>query len=136
AIIALRKALLTMLRLLAPFLPFATDEVWSWWQSGESIHRSSWPKAEELSAGLDSSYLELLPLAEQSLFGIRKAKSDAKASMKADVELAVLVVPAASKSKLELLTADLSAAGRIAKLELVAGDELLVKEVVLTPAAE
>jgi len=80
--------------------------------------------------------LELLPLAEQALFGIRKAKSDAKASMKADVELAVLAVPADSQSKLELLTADLSAAGRISKLELVAGDELLVKEVVLAPAAE
>jgi valyl-tRNA synthetase len=98
-----------------------------------SIHRSSWPTSEELTEGLDPQYLELLDLAEQALFGIRKAKSDEKASMKADVELAILEVPLGSQSKLELLTADLSAAGRIAKLEMVAGDELIVKRVSLTP---
>lgn len=125
-----------MLRLFAPFIPFATDEVWSWWQSGESIHRSSWPKPEELSTGLDGTYLELLPLAEQALFGIRKAKSDAQASMKADVERATLISPAESLDKLELLVADLKAAGRIASIEFKPGDELAVKDVVLAPAAE
>ena len=134
AIVALRKALLTMLRLLAPFLPFATDEVWSWWQTSGSIHRSSWPTAEELNNGLDSSNFELLPLAEQALFGIRKAKSDAQASMKADVTSAVLMGPDQHLEKLELLAADLKAAGRIAALVFAPGEELLVKDVVLAPA--
>jgi valyl-tRNA synthetase len=133
ALVALRQALLTLLRLFAPFLPFATDEVWSWWQGKGSIHRSSWPKAEELEIGLDSTNLDLLPLASQALFGTRKAKSDAKASMKADVLSANLVAPKEIISRLELLSPDLKAAGRIAELSFVSGEELAVTEVVLAP---
>jgi valyl-tRNA synthetase len=137
AVIALRKALLTLLRLFAPFLPFATDEVWSWWQVGSgSIHRGSWPTREELTEGLDPQYLELLDVAEQALFGIRKAKSDEKASMKAEVSQAVLVAPEAKIPAIRLLSADLKAAGKIANLEFVSGEELAVKDVVLAPSAE
>ena len=135
AIIALRKALLSLLRLFAPFLPFATDEVWSWWQEG-SIHRTSWPKASELTEGLDSAFLELLPLAEQALFGIRKAKSDAKASMKADVLSATLVIPPAALAQMELLSADLRAAGRIAELSFDSGETLEIRDVLLDTSAE
>jgi valyl-tRNA synthetase len=135
ALVALRQALLTLLRLFAPFLPFATDEVWSWWQVGKgSIHRSSWPTEAELVQGLDSSNLDLLPLASQALFGTRKAKSDAKASMKADVLSANLVAPKELIARLELLSPDLKAAGRIAELTFVSGEELAITEVVLAPA--
>jgi len=132
ALVALRQALLTLLRLFAPFLPFATDEVWSWWQNGKgSIHRSSWPAPEELNDGLDASNIDLLALASQALFGTRKAKSDAKASMKADVVSANLVAPKDMIARLELLSPDLKAAGRIASLSFVSGEELAVTEVVL-----
>ena len=133
ALVALRQALLTLLRLFAPFLPFATDEVWSWWQGKGSIHRSSWPTAQELEQGLDSTNLDLLPLASQALFGTRKAKSDAKASMKADVLSANLVAPKHMISRLELLSPDLKAAGRIAELVMVPGEELALTDVVLAP---
>ena len=134
ALVALRQALLTLLRLFAPFLPFATDEVWSWWQVGKgSIHRSSWPTEAELVEGIDSSNLDLLPLASGALFGTRKAKSDAKASMKAEVLSANLVAPKELIARLELLSPDLKAAGRISELVMVPGEELAVTEVVLAP---
>ena len=137
ALVALRTSLLTLLRLFAPFLPFTTDEVWSWWQSGTgSIHRNSWPKANELETGLDSANLDLLPLASTALFGTRKAKSDAKASMKADVLEATMTAPQETISRLELIAADLKAAGRIQNLKLNAGAEFAVSDVVLAPSAE
>ena len=137
ALVALRTSLLTLLRLFAPFLPFATDEVWSWWQTNSgSIHRSSWPTAKELETGLDATNADLLPLASQALFGTRKAKSDAKASMKADVTSAVMTAPAGVLERLEVLSRDLKAAGRIGALTFAAADEIAVTEVVLAPAAE
>ena len=137
ALVALRTSLLTLLRLFAPFLPFATDEVWSWWQiNSGSIHRSSWPNAKELEAGLDATNADLLPLASQALFGTRKAKSDAKASMKADVTSAVMTAPAGVLERLEVLSRDLKAAGRIGALTFAPADEIAVTEVVLAPAAE
>ena len=125
AAIALRKALHVMLRLFAPFLPYATDEVWSWWQDGAgSIHRAAWPTVEELTPGLDETNAELLSLASVALFRVRKAKSDAKASMKAKVDSAKLVAPADQLAKLRLFADDLRAVGRIAHIEFVEGDEL------------
>ena len=80
---ALELALSTLLRLFAPFLPYATEEVWSWWQEG-SVHRSSWPTTDELG-DLSTAQDLLLDIAGQALREIRKAKTDAKRSLRTPV---------------------------------------------------
>src|SRR6185503_18230810 len=76
-------ALSTLLRLFAPFLPFVTEEVWSWWQEG-SVHRAPWPGPAELSPS-DASDGRALVVAAEVLRAIRRAKSAAKQSMRAEV---------------------------------------------------
>src|SRR3954470_22390726 len=129
---ALALALSVLLRLFAPVLPFVTEEVWSWWQTG-SVHRAPWPAATELPRGGDPAIVGVVAAA---LAGVRKAKSDAKQSMRADVETATVTAPAAQVPLLEAGRADLVDAGRIATLSIEAGSGELAVDVVLAPPAE
>ncbi|MBO1902628.1 valine--tRNA ligase [Leucobacter weissii] len=122
AVTALRTALSVFARLFAPFLPFAAEEVWSWFGEG-SVHRSNWPVAQELLplAG-DDADPELLRLVGTALVGIRGAKTAAKASQKTPVELAVVHAPAEDRERLALAADDLAAVGRIAELRFEGAD--------------
>ena len=133
AVAALRRALHIMLRLFAPFLPYATEEVWSWWQTSGSIHTAPWPTASEL-ADIDDTHDGLLEVAASALFGVRKAKSDAKASMKADVVSATLRTP--NVAAVTLIESDLKAVGRIADLTVIEGNEVEMVDVVLAEISE
>ncbi len=121
---ALSLALDAQLRLFAPFMPFVTEEVWSWWRTG-SIHLSSWPDASELP---DSGEADLLADVEASLIGLRGVKSNAKVSMKTEIVRATITAPEASVSRLRAIEADLRAVGRVsAPIEWVtAGDAVVV----------
>ncbi len=110
---ALALALKTMLCLFAPFLPFVTEEVWSWWQTG-SVHQASWPLAADLAQPTGTP--ELMSELASVLTLIRKAKSEVNASMKADVALAVITAPPAVLARLQSTADDLRAVGRIAEL--------------------
>jgi valyl-tRNA synthetase len=53
---------------------------------------------------------------------VRKAKSEVKASMRADVATATVRAPAAQAARLRLAAADICAAGRIASLTITDAD--------------
>jgi valyl-tRNA synthetase len=106
----LALALHVQLRLLAPFVPFVTEEVWSWWQTG-SIHRSTWPETSELGDVTgDPGTLDAVAAA---LVGIRGAKSQAKVSMKRELTATEFTGPRAALDAVRLAEADLRRVGRI-----------------------
>jgi valyl-tRNA synthetase len=106
----LALALHVQLRLLAPILPFVTEEVWSWWQTG-SIHRTSWPVVGELGdvAGSPAT----LDAVAAALIGIRGAKSQAKVSMRHELTAVEFTGPDTVLDAVRLAEGDLVRAGRI-----------------------
>jgi valyl-tRNA synthetase len=106
------------LRLFAPFLPYVTAEVWSWWRYG-SVHRATWPSRYELTRVAPEGDPGLLDVAGDALRQVRRAKSDRKLSMKAEVPLAEALGPAAVLERLALIDRDFTAAGRIGKLDML-----------------
>ena len=141
-----------LLRLFAPFLPFVTEEVWSWWQEG-SVHRASWPSASALASGLASGSASasasasaepdgagdpsVLATAAVVLGQIRKAKSEAKVSMRAEAARVVVRVPSPEAADaVRASEDDLRAAGNIADFSfaLVPGGELATEVTLAEPA--
>ena len=125
-----------LLRLFAPFIPFATEEVWSWWRTG-SVHRAAWPTpfrpATDLTAGAGTA---MLATVGSALSGIRKAKSEAKVKQRTEVLSASISAPAFQLKHLEAGLGDLKAAGNARQITLAEGTELAVADVVLAPAEE
>jgi valyl-tRNA synthetase len=116
---ALQLALGVYLRLFAPFLPFVTEEVWSWWREG-SVHRSRWPRPEELTghAGEEA----VLELTGAVLAAVRRAKSDAKISMAAEVEEVSVTAPAGELDLIRQAEGDLKAAARTKRVTYSEGE--------------
>jgi valyl-tRNA synthetase len=117
-----------VLRLFAPFLPFVTEEVWSWWRTG-SVHLQSWPAVADVA--VDQGESRLLALVGDALSQVRKAKSEAQVSMRTDVTRAVVHGPDDVLEVLSLATDDLRSAGRIGDLELAPGADALSVDVTL-----
>jgi valyl-tRNA synthetase len=148
AIPTLREALSAVLRLLAPFLPFVTEEAWSWWRDG-SVHRAAWPDPAALVAladpggtgtsgtgagagGTGPGGTAALDAAAAAIGAVRRAKSRARLPMKATVSQLILTAPQEQLDALDAAAPDVSAAGHVAAITLrpLAGIDA-VHEVVL-----
>jgi len=119
---ALWLAISTLLRLFAPFLPFATEEVWSWWQAG-SVHRAPWPRADEV---LEAAIHDDKPgdprvalVAAEALVEIRRHKTAAKRSVATTVTSCRLACPADRIEHLRLALDDVAAAARAGSIALI-----------------
>ncbi len=119
----LREALSAVLRLLAPFVPFVTEEVWSWWQTG-SVHLAPWPEPADLLALADADAgagdgagavsldgTAVLDAAAAAIGAVRRAKSQAQLPMKAPVSQLILTAPQEQLDALAAAAPDVSAAG-------------------------
>ena len=122
--VTLTTAVRVVLRLFAPFLPFVTEEVWSWFQPG-SIHLAEWPSEHSVFTEAQHLFAELVPgstlltgltegfdseAAYLVLSRVRRAKTEAKTSMKTPVaKLRVTgnqeVVSQVAQAKVDLLCA-------------------------------
>ena len=109
---ALALVIDTVVRLFAPFLPFVTEEVWSWYRTG-SVHRASWPRVEELGAAPAAGDPEVLRTASAALIALRRVKSEAKVSPRTPFLAVTLSVPEAAQAALHVVARDLAAATRV-----------------------
>ena len=121
---ALQLALNSIQRLFAPIIPFATEESWSWWNEG-SVHAAPWPTTSGL--GGDPTLLD--PIVEIMTL-VRRAKTEAKVSQRADVASLTVHADDGLHTVIEHGRADLIDAGSITELRVVPA-HVLSCEVVL-----
>jgi valyl-tRNA synthetase len=108
--LALRTALSVLLRLLAPFVPYCTEEAWSWWHD-DSVHTAPWPSS--VPATGDGA---LVTVASNVIRAIRKAKTDAKQSMRAPVAQVRVTGPDSEVHAVGTIGTDLRSAGNVDSL--------------------
>ncbi|NBU85653.1 MAG: valine--tRNA ligase, partial [Actinobacteria bacterium] len=124
----------TLLQLFAPFLPFVTEEVWSWWQQG-SVHTGGWPKSDALRA--HGGNAAALGAVAEVLSQLRKIKSEAKVSMKAGLENATITASQEQIAFISQAASDLLSAGRVSgEFNYTAADGQIVVTADLSPVTE
>ena len=112
------------IRLFAPFLPYACEEVWSWYQSG-SVHQASWPTGEGLeNIEADS---DLLGVAGRALAVLRKVKSENKVSQRTTYVSVGMMVPQADQAYIADVIDDLRQAAHVeGTFDVLEGDSICV----------
>ncbi len=131
---ALALGLSVQLRLLAPFVPFVTEEVWSWWHEG-SIHRAPWPDPDELSPARQQGDTAVLDMAAHVLGEVRKAKTAERVSMRAAVAKLTVVDDPERLALLGQAESDLRDAGGVVELVQRPGPPEVVVELARTDTA-
>jgi valyl-tRNA synthetase len=121
--LALRLSLDTVVKLLAPFLPYATEEVWSWTHES-SVHSAAWPTPADLGAAEGDA--SLLEAASTAISAVRRAKTEAKLSMRTDLAAVTIIGPTELAKAVQEFEEDLKAAGHIGEISYAAGEQVSV----------
>jgi valyl-tRNA synthetase len=128
AVASLDWSLKTFLRLFAPFLPYISEEVWSWRYSGapsRSIHLSAWPSTDEIKG--DTASAEVYELAAHVLLEIRSTKAAARRNLKWKVDELTIRAPENQESLLKLATGDLCDSGVVEKMSFTRAEGLEIE---------
>jgi valyl-tRNA synthetase len=147
AVAALRQGLSVLLRLLAPYVPYVTEEAWSWDFAGEaraSVHRQPWPTAAELAArGATPAQSEVYELAKNALTAINRAKTQKGGTVGRHVTSITIAAPQKVLEIFAHVEADVISATRVlalTKTVVAEGQEFdltqFVREIVLAPVPE
>ena len=118
-----------VVRLLAPYLPYVTEEVWSWYREG-SVHTAPWPVVADL-AGVEGDP-SVLEAASSALIALRRVKSEAKVSPRTPFLAVTVRAPQAQVEALESVKGDLEAASKaVGALTVAASDDTEATEAVV-----
>ena len=136
AVATLEWTLKAFLRLLAPFLPYITEEVWSWRfaksEGAASIHKAPWPTEEELPLPSEQNGTDF-DAARTVLDKIRAEKAAEKKSIKWPVTSLRIAGEAATIEAVKRVLNDVISAGNVSlsAVDLQAEEAPLKVEVVL-----
>ncbi|HXV36945.1 MAG TPA: class I tRNA ligase family protein, partial [Myxococcota bacterium] len=116
AVAALRLGLDVLLRQLAPFLPYISEEIWSWCFAEEraqpSIHRAPWPGAADFRGIEPPSSAASFDVAVACWAAINKRKADAEVSMGREALRLAIAASPKTLAVLEPVLPDVLAAAR------------------------
>jgi len=118
---SLQLSLSTLLRLFAPFLPFVTEEIWSWWQEG-SIHKAEWPDISQLRQAADDGNPIAYAIADEVVTAARRAKTEAKRSLKWPITQLTVTDSSERIAALETVLNDVKDASLASSISVAVGD--------------
>lgn len=129
-------ALSHVLRLFAPFLPFITDEVWSWWFGAmhPTVHGAPWPGTEETSDAATTP--EVFEAAVDAIGEIRRVKSERDQSIRVPVSWMRVTGPHNAIRALEEAIDDVRSAGAVGEVHFEAADDVESLSVELSEPVE
>lgn len=129
----LYSVLFTLLRLLAPFIPFATEEIYQTFfktkkpritdsevrgECAKSIHLCGWPVIDEKL--YDKEKIKTGKILLEIVAAMRKHKAERGLSMKAELKKVEISCDAKTKKALKEMESDLKAVGNANKIAIVA----------------
>ena len=135
AVAGLRLGLSVQLRLFAPFLPYITEEVWSWAFSIDngSIHLAPWPTDSDFTGIAEPEQEDSFDVAIGALAAIHKHKTVSQLSVGSSIEMLTLAVHPETKAKLDTVVADVADGARLQRLEIQVQEDLNPNEYLIVP---